>query len=95
MNNNYNSGISSGNESDAATTTATGGLMSSSAARTVEDKLTLSFPRVAKFPESVNKPNFTMGGLRDGRMYEEEVPLAKVSFVDCRLIWVCCLTCMY
>ena len=37
------------------------------------------FPRVAKFVETVAAPDFTKGILRDGRMYEEEVPKMKVS----------------
>ncbi|KAL3790021.1 hypothetical protein HJC23_011377 [Cyclotella cryptica] len=36
----------------------------------------LTFPRVAKFPETITKPDFG-GRLRDGRMYEEDVPKAK------------------
>eukprot|EP00984_Skeletonema_dohrnii_P024372 scaffold13491_cov110-Skeletonema_dohrnii-CCMP3373.AAC.1 len=71
---NNNSGVSSGNDSD------NGGGMSAAAAtaaRVAKEKLTLPFPRVAKFPETITRPNFITGGLRDGRMYEEEVPLAK------------------
>ncbi|KAL7550829.1 hypothetical protein ACHAWF_014034 [Thalassiosira exigua] len=38
----------------------------------------LSFPRVAKFHETVTAPDFfATGSLKDGRMYEEEVPMAK------------------
>ena len=75
MQKNNNSGVSSGNDSD------NGGGMSAAAAtaaRVAKEKLTLPFPRVAKFPETITRPNFITGGLRDGRMYEEEVPLAKV-----------------
>jgi len=35
------------------------------------------FPRVAKFVETVAAPDFVKGGLKDGRMYEEEVPKMK------------------
>lgn len=44
----------------------------------------LPFPRVAKFPETVTKPDFFgegSGSLRDGRMYEEDVPKAKASLI--------------
>lgn len=73
------SGMSSGNDSDGAA----GGISAAAAAaaRVAEEKLTLPFPRIAKFPDTVTKPNFYTGGLRDGRMYEEEVPLAKVRVV--------------
>lgn len=87
----FSSGMSSGNDSDGnnngddnngtATAAAT-----ATAIATAKEKLTLSFPRIAKFSETTSKPNFAVagggnnsGGLRDGRMYEEEVPLAKVS----------------
>ncbi|KAL3815347.1 hypothetical protein ACHAXA_002131 [Cyclostephanos tholiformis] len=39
----------------------------------------MSFPRMAKFVETVSPPDFG-GALRDGRMYEEEVPKAKVNY---------------
>ena len=79
--------MSSGNDSDGNN----GDNNTASAATAIaaaKEKLTLSFPRIAKFSETTSKPNFAVaggggnnnsGGLRDGRMYEEEVPLAKVS----------------
>lgn len=42
----------------------------------------LRFPRVAKFVETVTPPNFTSGSLKDGRMYEEEVPKAQVRSLE-------------
>ena len=39
----------------------------------------LAFPRIAKFSETVTPPDFSKGSLKDGRLYEEEVPIAKVS----------------
>jgi hypothetical protein len=41
----------------------------------------LKFPRLAKFVETVTPPSFNTI-LKDGRMYEEEVPKAKVSTID-------------
>jgi hypothetical protein len=41
----------------------------------------LKFPRLAKFVETVTPPNFNTI-LKDGRMYEEEVPKAKVRYSD-------------
>ena len=41
----------------------------------------IHFPRMAKFIETVSPPDFNCvgnGKLGDGRMYEEEVPKAKV-----------------
>ena len=70
--------MSSGNDSDGGAAADTASAAAAAAARVAAEKLTLPFPRVAKFPETVTKPNFYTGGLRDGRMYEEEVPLAKV-----------------
>lgn len=75
---NNSSGMSSGNDSDGGAAADTASAAAAAAARVAAEKLTLPFPRVAKFPETVTKPNFYTGGLRDGRMYEEEVPLAKV-----------------
>lgn len=53
------------------------------ARRNVANAAPLEFPRVAKFTESVGRPDFG-GVLKDGRMYEEDVPKAKVCvfFVD-------------
>ena len=49
----------------------------------------LNFPRIAKFIETVTSPNFNEGGkLKDGRMYEEEVPKAKVCCSYC--VYKCC-----
>lgn len=90
----FSSGMSSGNDSDGNNGSGTTDNNNTSAATataiaTAKEKLTLSFPRIAKFSETTSKPNFAVaggggsggsgGGLRDGRMYEEEVPLAKVS----------------
>ena len=74
---NSSSGVSSTNDdSDGG---GGGTAAAATAARVAAEKLTLTFPRVAKFPETITKPNFyNTGGLKDGRMYEEEVPLAKV-----------------
>eukprot|EP00986_Skeletonema_menzelii_P021094 scaffold33177_cov148-Skeletonema_menzelii.AAC.1 len=74
---NNSSGMSSGNDSDGGAAAADTASAAAAAARVAAEKLTLPFPRVAKFPETVTKPNFYTGGLKDGRMYEEEVPLAK------------------
>ena len=98
QNSGFSSGMSSGNDdSDGGGGGAARQPSSSStsaATAAAAEKLTLSFPRIAKFPETVSKPNFyTMGGgssggssgsgggLRDGRMYEEEVPLVKVRYI--------------
>ncbi len=91
----FSSGMSSGNDSDGNNGGNTGDNNNTTAATataiaTAKEKLTLSFPRIAKFSETTSKPNFGVAGgggnnnsggrgLRDGRMYEEEVPLAKVS----------------
>ena len=48
------------------------------AARRNSNAVPLEFPRVAKFTESIGRPDFG-GRLRDGRMYEEDVPKAKVG----------------
>ena len=88
--------MSSGNDSDGNNNGGTTDNINNTTAATAvaianaKEKLTLSFPRIAKFSETTSKPNFAAaggggsnnsggGGLRDGRMYEEEVPLAKVS----------------
>lgn len=75
--------MSSGNDSDGGGASSSAAAAASAAAKaaaiSAAEKLTLTFPRIAKFPETVSKPDFYTGGLRDGRMYEEEVPLAKVS----------------
>jgi hypothetical protein len=39
----------------------------------------LTFPRIAKFSQTVTPPDFSKGNLKDGRLYEEEVPKLKVS----------------
>lgn len=62
------SGASSGNDSDGGGAAAAGRGIAAP----------LSFPRMAKFGESVTPPDFFAGSLKDGRMYEEEVPKAKV-----------------
>jgi hypothetical protein len=90
------SGMSSGNDSDGGGGGSSSLLPAAAAAAALSaaEKLTLTFPRIAKFPETVSKPNFYSGGLRDGRMYEEEVPLAKVSVIgDCYFVVVdvCCV----
>lgn len=77
---NSSSAVNSGNDSDGG-----GGgkaTAAEAAAKVAAEKLTLTFPRVAKFPETVTRPNFYTGALKDGRMYEEEVPLAKVRDIE-------------
>lgn len=49
----------------------------------------LTFPRIAKFNETVTAPDFVRGSLRDGRFYEEEVPLAKVSSIMDFVFYIC------
>jgi len=40
----------------------------------------LQFPRIAKFTESVLKPDFSPNGIwKDGNFYDEDIPKAKVS----------------
>ena len=78
------SGMSSGNDSDY--NTANGGA-NYGAGRGLSAPL--AFPRLAKFPETVTAPDFTRR-LGDGRMYEEEVPKAKVCLVY-NLMFSCCL----
>ena len=70
---NNNSGISSGNDTDndiIQPVTVGKGI-----------NAPLNFPRLAKFSETVTPPDFIKGKLKDGRMYEEEVPLAKVCYL--------------
>ena len=97
--------MSSGNDSDGNNgDNNTASAATATAIATAKEKLTLSFPRIAKFSETTSKPNFAVaggggnnnsGGLRDGRMYEEEVPLAKVSDERNHLYVnkCCCLVC--
>lgn len=87
--------MSSGNDSDGL---GNNDVMMSTAAKTAAmsaaEKLTLPFPRIAKFSETVSKPDFYKGvGLRDGRMYEEEVPLAKVRryYIQFVSLCTCCV----
>ena len=50
--------------------------------------MALEFPRVAKFGESVGRPDFG-GRLVGGRMYEEDVPRAKVCcYVFCHVFLI-------
>lgn len=80
----FSSGVSSGNDSDggvvaaASAANTVAAAAANTAAAAAAEKLSLTFPRIAKFPETISNPNFFTGSLRDGRMYEEEVPLAKV-----------------
>ena len=69
-----NSGISSGNDTDNDTTT-----IQQPVGKGINAPL--NFPRLAKFSETVTPPDFIKGRLKDGRMYEEEVPLAKVCLL--------------
>ena len=80
---NNNSGVSSGNDTDNDTTNT-----QPSTVTTVGKGINapLNFPRLAKFSETVTPPDF-IKKLKDGRMYEEEEPLAKV----CYLFSVCCV----
>ena len=78
---NIGGGMSYSNSSGAEETSDDGGgsgrasnLGGVAAAAVVE----LKFPRLAKFVETVTPPSFNTI-LKDGRMYEEEVPKAKVS----------------
>jgi hypothetical protein len=77
-----NSGGGYSNSSGAEETSDDGGngrasnLGSTAAAATVVE---LKFPRLAKFVDTVTPPNFH-STLKDGRMYEEEVPKAKVRY---------------
>ena len=74
---------SSGNDSD------TGGAGGGNGAAGVGMTVPVTFPRIAKFNETVTPPDFVRGSLRDGRMYEEEVPKAKVSGE------ICIVRCIY
>lgn len=65
------SGASSGADSDCGSPGERGGR--AAAAKRVPE---LRFPRMAKFPETVTQPDFS-GALKDGRMYEEDVPKVK------------------
>lgn len=58
------------------------------ARRNAVNAVPLEFPRVAKFTESVTRPDFA-GSLAEGRMYEEDVPKAKVCFY----VYVCVDVC--
>lgn len=76
----HSSGMSSGNDdsdaNNAATTATTAATVGSSTTTATTKSSLLLFPRMAKFIETVTPPDFT-SVLRDGRMYEEEVPKAK------------------
>ena len=68
-------GMSSGNDSDTNNNVT--------AASKKGINVPINFPRMAKFIETVTPPDFSnvgSGKLGDGRMYEEEVPKAKVRF---------------
>jgi hypothetical protein len=79
-----NSGGGYSNSSGAEETSDDGGngrassSLGGAAAATVVE---LKFPRLAKFVDTVSPPNFN-STLKDGRMYEEEVPKAKVRIDD-------------
>jgi len=79
---NNNSGVSSGNDTDNDTT-----IQPATVGKGINAPL--NFPRLAKFSETVTPPDFIKGRLKDGRMYEEEVPLAKVC-----LLFMCCVFCV-
>jgi len=70
-----NSGVSSGNDTDNDNTTQPATVIGKGI------NAPLNFPRLAKFSETVTPPDFIKGKLKDGRMYEEEVPLAKVCYL--------------
>ncbi|KAL3764940.1 hypothetical protein ACHAWU_003800 [Discostella pseudostelligera] len=72
------SGMSSGNDdSDANPSSAIESTTTTNNANNNHPGTTpLPFPRMAKFIETVTPPDFTKT-LKDGRMYEEEVPKAK------------------
>ena len=72
---NNNSGVSSGNDTDNDNTTQPATVIGKGI------NAPLNFPRLAKFSETVTPPDFIKGKLKDGRMYEEEVPLAKVCYL--------------
>ena len=63
------------------------------ARRNNANAVSLDFPRIAKFTESVTRPDFIGGKLGEGRMYEEDVPKAKVSLFwyisDCDVCLIC------
>ena len=47
----------------------------------------LDFPRVAKFVETVDPPDFA-GKFREGRLIEEDVPEVKVrAYLECVCVW--------
>ena len=84
---NNNSGVSSGNDTDNDNTTQPATVIGKGI------NAPLNFPRLAKFSETVTPPDFIKGRLKDGRMYEEEVPLAKVCFGCCFVMFsneLCC-----
>eukprot|EP00571_Detonula_confervacea_P007614 CAMPEP_0172322470 /NCGR_PEP_ID=MMETSP1058-20130122/45954_1 /TAXON_ID=83371 /ORGANISM="Detonula confervacea, Strain CCMP 353" /LENGTH=724 /DNA_ID=CAMNT_0013038217 /DNA_START=12 /DNA_END=2183 /DNA_ORIENTATION=- len=68
------SGVSSGNDSDDNNGAAGAAGPKATNSRSITAPLT--FPRMAKFSETVTQPDFGKS-LRDGRIYEEEVPKAK------------------
>lgn len=51
-------------------------------AKSVIKRHEISFPRLLKFIETVEKPNFhNVGEYQDGRLYTEDIPKAKVSVI--------------
>ena len=78
--------MSSGNDSDTNNTNNV------TAASKKGINVPINFPRMAKFIETVTPPDFSnvgSGKLGDGRMYEEEVPKAKVRFFFLYDVCVC------
>jgi len=52
-------------------------------AKSVIKRHEVSFPRLFKFIETVEKPNFQKAGeFQDGRLYMEDIPKAKVSAIE-------------
>jgi hypothetical protein len=52
-------------------------------AKSVIKRHEISFPRLCKFIETVEKPNFQKTGeFQDGRLYMEDIPKAKVSAIE-------------
>ena len=53
------------------------------------------FPLVAKFPESVVRPDFTKSQWSDARLYQQDVPKAHVSHGQHALVWLTRLVSSY
>lgn len=51
---------------------------STAAPRSAVRNITESFPKVAKFIETVQKPDF-QGAFQNGRLYQEDIPKVQVS----------------